>query len=140
MAEEKKTSEQAKAEKKADAKTKKPVKKNKKNPFKSIVTFFKSVKAEGKKVVWAKGKEVVKNTIIVLIVVFIAGLAIFVVDTALTQGMGAIKNLKPTTTAASVEQNENALADAIADAQDEADTNADADAAAQAEDGAETAE
>ena len=113
MAEEKKTSEKAeemsekKSEKKTDKKpAKKPAKKNKTNPFKSIVAFFKSVKAEGKKVVWAKPKDVFRNTIIVLVVVFIVGLAIFAVDTVLTKGMGAIKDLaakEETTTEAVVE-------------------------------------
>ena len=63
MAEEKKTS--PKAEKKADKpakSTKSKDKKSKKNPFKSIASFFKSVKAEGKKVVWAQAKDVLKNT------------------------------------------------------------------------------
>ena len=77
MAEEKKTSKQAeKAEKSKDTK-----KKSKKNPFKSIASFFKSVKSEGKKVVWAKPKEVLRNTIIVIIVCTIVGVAIYGVDT-----------------------------------------------------------
>ena len=89
MAEEKKTSKKADAEKTDKA----PKKKSKKNPFKSIASFFKSVKAEGKKVTWAKGKDVLKNTIVVLVVCVIVGVAIFVVDTALTQGMGGLKKL-----------------------------------------------
>lgn len=92
MAEEKKTSAKKADAKKADAK-KNSKKKSKTNPFKSMASFFKSVKAEGKKVVWAKPKEVLKNTIIVLIVVTIAGAAIFAVDSALTQGMKGIKKL-----------------------------------------------
>ena len=53
MAEEKKTSTKAdaKSEKTAKAAKSKDKKKSKKNPFKSIASFFKSVKAEGKKVV-----------------------------------------------------------------------------------------
>lgn len=94
MAEEKKTSKKAEAEKTEKA----AKKKSKKNPFKSIASFFKSVKAEGKKVTWAKGKDVLKNTIVVLIVCVIAGIAIFAVDTALTQGMGALKKSAVTTT------------------------------------------
>ena len=71
MAEEKKTSTKAdaKSEKTAKAAKSKDKKKSKKNPFKSIASFFKSVKAEGKKVVWAPAKDVLKNTIIVLVVV-----------------------------------------------------------------------
>lgn len=94
MAEEKKTSKKAEAEKTEKA----AKKKSKKNPFKSIASFFKSVKAEGKKVTWAKGKDVLKNTIVVLIVCVIVGIAIFAVDTALTQGMGALKKSAVTTT------------------------------------------
>ena len=101
MAEEKKTS--PKAEKKADKpakSTKSKDKKSKKNPFKSIASFFKSVKAEGKKVVWAQAKDVLKNTVIVLIV----GLAIYGVDSLLSLGMKSIKNLAQTTTTTSVSQ------------------------------------
>ena len=78
MAEEKKTSTKAdaKSEKTAKAAKSKDKKKSKKNPFKSIASFFKSVKAEGKKVVWAPAKDVLKNTIIVLVVVIIAALGI----------------------------------------------------------------
>ena len=79
-------------------------KKSNKNPFKSIASFFKSVKAEGKKVVWAPAKDVLKNTIIVLVVVIIAGLAIYGVDSLLSLGMKGIKNLAETTTTTSASQ------------------------------------
>lgn len=89
MAEEKKTSKKAeKAEKSKDTK-----KKSKNNPFKSIASFFKSVKSEGKKVVWAKPKEVLRNTIIVIVVCTIVGVAIYGVDTVLSLGMKGIKGL-----------------------------------------------
>ena len=93
MAEEKKTSDTAgkKADKKAQSKPAKPKKKSKKNPLKSIASFFKSVRAEGKKVVWAKGHDVFKNTIIVLVVCAIVGVAIYLVDTGLTYSMKGIK-------------------------------------------------
>jgi len=94
MAEEKKTSK--KAEKTEKSKSTK--KKSKKNPFKSIASFFKSVKSEGKKVVWAAPKEVLRNTIIVLIVVAIAGVSIYAVDSLLSLGMKGIKSLAETTT------------------------------------------
>lgn len=100
MAEEKKTSKKTDAADKAKDKKKK----SKKNPFKSIASFFKSVRAEGKKVVWAKPKEVLKNTIIVLIVCTIVGLCIFGVDTLLSQGMKGIKKLAETTESTSVSQ------------------------------------
>lgn len=93
MAEEKKTSKKAEKAEKTDKSNKPKKKKPKKNPFKSIASFFKSVKAEGKKVVWANGKDVLKNTVIVLIVVFIVGVCIYGVDSLLSLGMKGIKNL-----------------------------------------------
>lgn len=116
MAEEKKTS------KKAEKATDKPKKKSKKNPFKSIASFFKSVRAEGRKVVWAKPKEVLKNTIIVLIVCVIVGVAIYGVDTVLSLGMKGLKNLadkEPTSVSQSVDEN---TSDDAADADTDADT------------------
>ena len=55
--------------KKTDAKKSKNDKqKSKKNPFKSIASFFKSVNSEGKKVSWPKAQEVLKNTLVVIVV------------------------------------------------------------------------
>ena len=106
MAEKKKTSTKAdaKAEKTAKSAKSKDKKKSKKNPFKSIASFFKSVKAEGKKVVWAPAKDVLKNTVVVLIVVIIVGLCIYGVDSLLSLGMKGIKSLAETTTTTSVSQ------------------------------------
>ena len=101
MAEEKKTSQKAEKAKTEKAKSDKPKKKSKKNPFKSIASFFKSVKSEGKKVTWAKPKEVLKNSIVVLIVCVIAGIGIFAVDTILSQGMKGIKKLADNQTSVS---------------------------------------
>ena len=118
MAEEKKTSQ--KAEK---AKSDKPKKKSKKNPFKSIASFFKSVKSEGKKVVWAKPKEVLRNTIIVIVVCAIVGVAIYGVDSLLSLGMKGIKNLadkEPTTVSQEVET----TAEDVTEAETEASTDA----------------
>ncbi len=108
--EEKKTS--AKPEKKSDKKAAKPAKKtdgkadkskkSKKNPFKSIATFFKSVRAEGKKVVWSPAKDVLKNTLTVIVVVAIAGVCIYGVDTLLSLGMKGVKNLADKSEATSV--------------------------------------
>lgn len=110
--EEKKTS--AKPEKKSDKKAAKPAKKtdgkadkskkSKKNPFKSIATFFKSVKAEGKKVVWSPAKDVLKNTLTVIVVVVIAGVCIYGVDTLLSLGMKGVKNLADTTESTSASE------------------------------------
>ncbi len=108
MAEDKKASKAEeksakKAAKKADGADKASAKKkkSKKNPFKSIASFFKSVKSEGKKVTWAKPKEVLKNSIVVLIVCVIAGIGIFAVDTILSQGMKGIKKLADNQTSVS---------------------------------------
>lgn len=90
MAEEK-TSK--KVEKGADASKASKKKSKKKNPFKSMSKFFKGVNAERKKVVWPTGKETIKNAVIVLVVVIIAGVAIYGVDTLLSLGMKGVKSL-----------------------------------------------
>ena len=125
MAEEKKTSTKAdaKAEKTAKSAKSKDKKKSKKNPFKSIASFFKSVTAEGKKVVWAPAKDVLKNTVVVLIVVIIVGLCIYGVDSLLSLGMKGIKSLAETTTTTSVsQQGESTTATALEKATTTADT------------------
>ena len=97
MAEEK-TSKKPEKEAKSSKADKK---KSKKNPFKSIASFFKGVNAERKKVVWPTGKETLKNTVIVLVVVLIAGVAIYGVDTLLSLGMTGIKSLATNATTVS---------------------------------------
>ena len=64
--------------------------------------FFKSVNSERKKVVWPKAKDVIKNSVIVLIVVIIVGVPIYLVDTGLSLGMKGIKEHASTTTTTSV--------------------------------------
>lgn len=123
MAEEKKTSKKAEKAKTEKSQSDKPKKKSKKNPFKSIASFFKSVKSEGKKVVWAKPKEVLKNTIIVIVVCVIVGVAIYGVDSLLSLGMKGIKSLadkEPTTVSQEVET----TAEDVTEAQTEASTDA----------------
>lgn len=133
MAEEKKTSKNAekksdkKVDKKAD-KSKAKSKKSKKNPFKSIASFFKSVKSEGKKVVWAKGKDVLKNTIIVLIVVTIVGLCIYGVDTVLSLGMKGLKNLASTSVTQQIDETTQAAQEETQLTDDAAETEATAQA------------
>lgn len=87
----------AKSDKKANIK-----KSAKKNPFKSMAKFFKGVNSERKKVVWPKAKDVIKNSVIVLIVVIITGVPIYLVDTGLSLGMKGLKELASTTTTTSV--------------------------------------
>ena len=98
MANEKRTPSK-KADVKAEAPKKKAGKdgKQKKNPFKSIGSFFKSVRSEGKKVVWPGAKETLKNALVVLIVVVIAGVAIYAVDSVLSLGMRGLKSLSDNT-------------------------------------------
>ncbi len=58
-------------------------KKPKKAFFGKISKFFKDLKGEFKKVVWPTKKQVVNNTFIVCIVMLIASLFIFGLDTLL---------------------------------------------------------
>ena len=93
MAEDKKAEKGAKNAAKAEKK-----KKPRKNPFKAIASFFKGVNAERKKVVWPTAKETLKNTLIVLMVTVVVGIAIYLVDTGLSLGIEQIKKLAPETT------------------------------------------
>lgn len=97
-AEELKKDKAQKDESKSKAQKADKKKSKKKNPFKSIGKFFKGVNAERKKVVWPTAKETIRNSIIVLVVVAIAGVAIYAVDTLLSLGMKGIKSLKDETT------------------------------------------
>ncbi len=58
--------------------------------FKAIAKFFKDLRGETKKIVWPNAKTVFKNTGIVLAVVLVVGIAIWVIDWALSAGFGAI--------------------------------------------------
>ena len=73
----------------------------KKNPFKSAGKFFKSVNAERKKVVWPKAKETLRNSLIVLVVVIILGVAIYAVDSLLALGLKGFKQAAEPTTSVS---------------------------------------
>lgn len=97
-AEELKKDKAQKDESKSKAQKVDKKKSKKKNPFKSIGKFFKGVNAERKKVVWPTAKETIRNSIIVLVVVAIVGVAIYAVDTLLSLGMKGIKSLKEETT------------------------------------------
>lgn len=97
-AEELKKDKAQKDESKSKAQKADKKKSKKKNPFKSIGKFFKGVNAERKKVVWPTAKETIRNSIIVLVVVAIVGVAIYAVDTLLSLGMKGIKSLKEETT------------------------------------------
>ena len=56
---------------------------------KRVVRFFRDYKSEVKKIVWPNYKEVIKNTLIVLVMCLIVGIIIWVVDF----GLGQLLNL-----------------------------------------------
>lgn len=91
-----KNSEAAKKVADAEKASKKKSAKNEGKPnifvraAKAIGKFFKDLKGETKKIVWPNAKTVLKNTGIVLVVVLVVGIAIWVVDWALSAGFGAI--------------------------------------------------
>ena len=92
----------AKAEK--DKTANKP-KKNKKNIFKVIARFFKDLKGEVKKITWPGAKDVLKGTAITIACIAVIGIAVFLVDFGLTNGIDALRtvaeNRTTTTTEAS---------------------------------------
>ncbi|MBR1831798.1 MAG: preprotein translocase subunit SecE [Ruminiclostridium sp.] len=47
----------------------------------SIVKYFKDARSEFKKVVWPSRKQVVNNTIVVIIALVVSGIAIWALDT-----------------------------------------------------------
>ncbi len=83
----------AKAEKtksaaaKTDKKAKKPnvfvrAFRSVKNAFSRLAKYFRDVKSEMKKVVWPGKKQIINNTIVVLVVVAIAGVVTLALDTS----------------------------------------------------------
>ena len=115
-------------------------KSGKTNPFKSIAAFFKSVRSEGKKVVWPKPLEVLRNSAVVLVVILIVGLIIFGFDRGLSEGFKALKNYAAERKASVSEEttaptSDDALADLVDSTQDTAEgegaENADEDTAAE---------
>ncbi len=57
-------------------------KKDKKKRKKSIIKWFRELKSELKKVVWPTPKQIMNNTIIVLVIMAISSVAIWLVDQA----------------------------------------------------------
>ena len=47
----------------------------------SIVKYFKDARSEFKKVVWPSRKQVVNNTIVVIVALVVSGIAIWALDT-----------------------------------------------------------
>ena len=52
-------------------------------PKKSIVKYFKDARSEFKKVVWPSRKQVVNNTIVVIVCMVVSGIAIWALDTGI---------------------------------------------------------
>ena len=120
MAKDKKAENETKNPVKAEKVSKKADKKKKsnQNPFKAIASFFKSVNSERKKVVWPTAKETFKNALIVIVVTFIVGVAIYGVDSLLSLGLKGVKNLAATTTVVTEADENDADNDIVEDTTD----------------------
>lgn len=81
----------------AEVKKDKAPAKKKENPFKkvgpAIKKFFKDFKGEWKKVTWPSGKTVLNNSIVVIVIVAIVGLAILAIDTGLSEIIDGLVSL-----------------------------------------------
>ena len=82
--------------KKAKKSAKKPAEK-KPNPFQRFGRWLKGVFSELKKVTWLKGKDVAKNTAVVLVVVVLFFIVLFIIDYVLAGLLGLIVNKSWTT-------------------------------------------
>ena len=60
------------------------------NPFKRFGRWLKGIFSELKKVTWLKGKDVAKNTAVVLVVVVLFFIVLFVIDYVLAGLLGLI--------------------------------------------------
>ena len=88
MAEEKKTNA-------APAKAVTAVKKDDTKPgfFKRVAKWFREMRSELKKVVWPTRKQVVRNTIVVILVVLVIGVLIWIFDWIAAAVVKALVNL-----------------------------------------------
>ncbi|MCQ2451046.1 MAG: preprotein translocase subunit SecE [Clostridia bacterium] len=68
--------------------------KGKKTIMQRLGLFFRDYKSEVKKIVWPTLSEVVKNTVIVLIMCLLLGILIWVIDYGLGEGINALLNIK----------------------------------------------
>jgi preprotein translocase subunit SecE len=59
---------------------------------KKFVKFFKDCGKEIKRITWPTGMTVLKNTVVVLIVVALAGVIIYAFDFGMSSGLKAVKN------------------------------------------------
>ena len=65
-------------------------KKAKRGFFKSVVTYFKGIKSEFKKVVWPNKKQIINNTAIVLLAILIIGGVVVLLDLFFGWGLSLI--------------------------------------------------
>ncbi|MCQ2486910.1 MAG: preprotein translocase subunit SecE [Clostridia bacterium] len=60
-----------------------------------ISQFFKDIVAEIKKINWTSGKDTLRNTLVVLLVILIVGLGVWITDAALVRIREVIYNYTP---------------------------------------------
>lgn len=84
---------QAETSKKSGDKKKSSGKESAQKSKSKIVDFFKGVKAEIKKIVWSSPMDTLKNTGIVMLLIVIIGAFVWLLDFALSKGLGAFYNL-----------------------------------------------
>ncbi len=96
MAKKEQSEAAAKIEKAAKAKKAGSAKK-KENIFvrigKWFAKFFKDLKGDIKKITWPNGKTVLKSTLVVIVSIAVIGLAVFLVDLALSKGVDGLESL-----------------------------------------------
>lgn len=77
----------------------KPAKEKAKKPnafvrfFKRIARYFREMKSELKKVVWPSGKQLVNNTVVVLVAVLIVGIIVCLFDLGAGELIGLLRKL-----------------------------------------------
>lgn len=64
--------------------------KKKKKPFSGVVSYFKDVRAELKKVAWPTLKQIQNNTVIVIIALLLVGAMIWVIDLGFGITLGTV--------------------------------------------------
>ena len=85
----------ASASEKADKakKDKKPEKQKKPSIFARIGKWLKDMKSELKKIVWPSGKQLVNNTVVVLVAVLIVGIIVCLFDLGAGELIGLLRKL-----------------------------------------------
>ncbi len=68
-------------------------KQNKPSFWSKIRKFFRDYKSEFKKLVWPTGKQLMKNSAVVLVAIIVVGACLALVDFGLNKGIFALKDL-----------------------------------------------